>query len=403
MWESPTDRSMEGQNSVEDLTTLLERAHDQCFLLGNYQAAILHCRHALNIDPNSSDAFCISGIAHLKLNSLVDAFADFNQAIRLEKTNFQAYLYRACLKKKQGLHQQANLDFKLAKQLCNKSVAIDHCTRVFISGLIAYQKDEYRSAAKFFRYVLEHDPNNFIAHYHMGSIHFSWKKYRSAIHYHTQAILINAQSILRIDSKKGLSQFRHAFTSMNIRTEVGVMFDIYNSHRSKSSPMILSTKQSTVDESRSNFVIAFLSRGHAYSMLDQQPLAIKDYSTAIKLNTLCVEAYVRRGVAYKALNNEFEALQNIERAIELNPSSTDAYYQIARLNYSKENYQNVRRDCDIIFEINPHHTLAHILLGDTAFSENDFENAIRLAMKCDKFIHNDSETLYQKYYNFNLS
>ena len=32
----------------------------------------------------------------------------------------------------------------------------------------------------------------------------------------------------------------------------------------------------------------------------------------------------------------------------------------------------------------------------TLVNDRDFENAILLAMKCDKFIHNDSETLNQK-------
>ena len=36
------------------------------------------------------------------------------------------------------------------------------------------------------------------------------------------------------------------------------------------------------------------------------------------------------------------------------------------------------------------------ILTITFVNDRDFENAILLAMKCDKFIHNDSKTLNQK-------
>jgi len=75
-----------------------------------------------------------------------------------------------------------------------------------------------------------------------------------------------------------------------------------------------------------DFVGAYVNRATVYLYLKQYNKAIEDYDKVIELDQYLTTAYNNRGVAYKELHEYTKAIEDHDRAIELDPSDVVAYW-----------------------------------------------------------------------------
>jgi hypothetical protein len=89
------------------------------FHSGNFEQAVATLTEAINHNPADVEAFVFRGRAKLCLGSenAGTAIADFNEAIRLDPNNFEAYYQRAIAHRERGNRKLAALDEQKARQL----------------------------------------------------------------------------------------------------------------------------------------------------------------------------------------------------------------------------------------------------------------------------------------------
>lgn len=78
-----------------------------------------------------------------------------------------------------------------------------------------------------------------------------------------------------------------------------------------------------------DFTLAYLERAYAHQISGdphQQPLAVADYDTALKLNPRLAFAWFNKGNLYYSNGDYTSALDSYNRAIEIDPSFATAYY-----------------------------------------------------------------------------
>jgi tetratricopeptide (TPR) repeat protein len=142
---------------------------------GDITEAILDFSEAINLEPNSADAFFERGTAHFVNADFAPSLSDLDSAIRLDDSYAKAYGNRGIVYRQQGDHKQAIQEFDHAIQLMgssseaasayrNKAMSlaiIGHYaeaeTAILISEKIAGGKSETLAA----RAYLEYSKGNF--------------------------------------------------------------------------------------------------------------------------------------------------------------------------------------------------------------------------------------------------
>ena len=84
---------------------------------GRYQEAIEPLTEALKLDPSLSLAFNARGFAYFRLKQYPQALADFDQAIRLNRSYVNAYINRSVTRRAAGDKAGADADQAKAREL----------------------------------------------------------------------------------------------------------------------------------------------------------------------------------------------------------------------------------------------------------------------------------------------
>ena len=116
---------------------------------------------------------------------------------------------------------------------------------------------------------------------------------------------------------------------------------------------------STAIELNSKEAGPYYNRGLAYTKLRQHARAIQDYSRAIELDPIFEVAYIQRGFAFFSLGQR-------DQAIELDPNQAVAYYNLARIYSLKDNHEKAIQDLNKAVQLYPD-------IKNMVKKENDFD------------------------------
>jgi tetratricopeptide (TPR) repeat protein len=75
---------------------------------------------------------------------------------------------------------------------------------------------------------------------------------------------------------------------------------------------------------RSNYALAYCSRGKEYYKKRMYDQAIEDFTVALRIDTSYVDAYVNRGNAYYAKGDKKRAYMEWSKALQLDPNNATA-------------------------------------------------------------------------------
>ena len=124
----------------------------------------------------------LASIEHLR-----EAFADFNAAIRHDKTRWRAFHNRGMIHGLEGRHKEARGDFTRAVELNPV-----HAEGYFKRGEVNFMSGDYDNAIRDFTYAIRVSPNHTAARNGRGYIYHRMGKYRRAVHDFTEAIRLDS-------------------------------------------------------------------------------------------------------------------------------------------------------------------------------------------------------------------
>jgi tetratricopeptide (TPR) repeat protein len=145
----------------------------------------------------------------------------------------------------------------------------------------------------------------------------------------------------------------------------------------------------------------YLERGDIYYLLNNLPLALKDYSTAISLDDTQDNAYFGRGMTHGRMGLVEEGIADLSVYIKRHPDSSVAYTKRGVRNIWRGNLLEAERDLTRAVELDPSNAEAHDDLGvvhaqqhRVSIAAKHFKTAIRLDPSYQKAYHNLAMCFY---------
>jgi tetratricopeptide (TPR) repeat protein len=134
----------------------------------------------------------------------------------------------------------------------------------------------------------------------------------------------------------------------------------------------------------------YFNRGSSYASLKQYALAVTDQTKAISLDKNFSSAYFARGFAYMEQKTYPAAIADFTQVIALDPAESEAFYNRGTIYYRQKSYALAVADLDKYIALNnadeknladgyENRGLAHFFLGNTQKAIDDFTKAIQLA------------------------
>ncbi|MBK5722213.1 tetratricopeptide repeat protein [Dysgonomonas sp. Marseille-P4677] len=135
----------------------------------------------------------------------------------------------------------------------------------------------------------------------------------------------------------------------------------------------------------------FYSRGCIYQVMEEDSLAILDYTRTIKLNSDYTDAYYNRGIIYEGQGKHDEALSDYSKAIKLNPSYVaDVYNNRGNAYLAKQNYDKAILDYDKVISIDTANVNAYSNRASVYVLKEEYSKALA---DCNKAIALDSTNI----------
>lgn len=101
------------------------------------------------------------------------------------------------------------------------------------------------------------------------------------------------------------------------------------------------------------FSNAYSNRGNVYRMGKKYDLAIKDYSTSLKLDPKDLGVLYSRANTYLEMENFKKAIDDYSTIIDLKPTYPNIYFDRAYANIRNDNFKKAKKDLEAQLELNP--------------------------------------------------
>ncbi|MDF5727134.1 MAG: tetratricopeptide repeat protein [Rhizonema sp. PD38] len=289
---------------------------------GDFRGAIEDFNQVIRLNPNDTDAYCNRGVAHYELGDKKAAIEDFNQAICLNPNFADAYHNRGLSHYELGDKKAAIEDFNQAICL-NPNFADAYHNR----GLSHYELGDKKAAIEDLNQAIRLNPKFVNAYCNRGNARYELGNKKAAIEDFNQAIRLNPD-FANAYHKRGIAH-------SNLGDKKAAIED-YNQ----------------AIHLNPNFANAYYNRGIVQSNLGDKKAAIEDYNQAIHLNPNFANAYNNRGVARDNLGDKKAAIEDYNQAIRLNPNHANAYHNrgVARDNLGDK--QGANADFEKVAQLN---------------------------------------------------
>ena len=124
------------------------------------------------------------------------ALQEFDQAVKIDPSNFRAHYWRGRVYLKMGHYDKATVDFKMAVKLK------PHYVRPYLNlGWLYYQKGKYEESIQYLNKAIELEPNNGWAYYTRGRSYFKKGDLQSALKDTKKSCFLGYQQACSIQEK----------------------------------------------------------------------------------------------------------------------------------------------------------------------------------------------------------
>jgi tetratricopeptide (TPR) repeat protein len=124
------------------------------------------------------------------------ALQEFDQAVKIDLSNFRAFYWRGRVYLKMGHFDRATADFKMVVKLKPHYVRPYHNL-----GWLSYQRGKYEESIQYLNKAIELEPNNGWAYYTRGRSHFKRGDLQSALRDNKKSCALGYQQACSVQEK----------------------------------------------------------------------------------------------------------------------------------------------------------------------------------------------------------
>ncbi|XP_074005679.1 tetratricopeptide repeat protein 6 [Numenius arquata] len=254
---------------------------------------------AIRLHSSYPDAFYQRGLCRTQLRQ-AKCIQDFNQALALCPSHFQAYMSRAAYYGSKGRYSKAILN-------CNEAIKVlpNSVHAYFYRGTLKYQNKTFKAAIEDFSKTIDLDKTSILAYYNRAVCYHQIKDFRKALKDYGIILLLELSEEIayKVLINRGL-----------LFVELG---DYANACEDFKEATLLSPDDSQV----------FQAIGICCHRLHKFEEAVRSFDQVLRLDPVSVHAYVGRGNSYMENGHETgykQAQKDFLRAVHLNPTCINA-------------------------------------------------------------------------------
>ena len=283
------------------------------------------------------------------LNNL-DIMTNKNKEELFNVLQYYAYFERADDYSQKEEYKSAIRFYRKAININSKKIGA-----YFELGDTYAQLDEYNQSINCYLRVIEIDSKNEKAFYNIGNIYFEIKQYAKAIDSYADAIKINLKN-------------DNAYVKMA---------DIYYRQEKYQKAKELYTKALKINPNNSK----------------ARP-SIKIVSSILEKYEIRKEDYYKKGIFYNKQGQYKKAINSFIKAIEIDSLNYKIYDEVAKVYYKLEKYDKVIKNCQKSQDINITNSESYKLLGNTYYKLNKYKESILNYQKSLKLNSKNNNTIY---------
>lgn len=201
---SYSSRQFTSNSHIRDYSPMLEEANKA---LGKHEfdeAVKLYTR-SIELKETETQAYFERGVAYYALEEIDKAEADFAQAIKLSRfTHVAAHMTRGEMRMENGMLDSAIVDFLKVLESNNNVYEVN-----LKLGQCWLEKNELRTARKYFRLANSARPNNEDGHYYLGILEITRGEYDKAIE--------SFNTLLEVNPNHGGGYFNRGMAKARLR------------------------------------------------------------------------------------------------------------------------------------------------------------------------------------------
>ncbi|XP_059675518.1 tetratricopeptide repeat protein 6 [Gavia stellata] len=254
---------------------------------------------AIRLHSSYPDAFYQRGLCRMQLRQ-AKCIQDFNRALALCPSHFQAYMSRAAYYGSKGRYSKAILN-------CNEAIKIlpNSVRAYFYRGTLKYQNKTFKTAIEDLSKTIDLNKTCILAYYNRAVCYHQLKDFRKALKDYGILLLLelSKEIAFKVLINRGL-----------LYMELG---DYANACEDFKEATLLNPDDSQI----------FQAIGICYHKLHEFEEAVRSFDQVLKLDPISVGAYVGRGNSYMENGHEVgrkRAQKDFLRAIHLNPRCVKA-------------------------------------------------------------------------------
>ena len=294
-------------------------------VLEETEGAIADASQSIIIQPNFSGYYA-RGFAYNKISNYSKSIYDLNKAIEINPNSYNAYGLRALVREELKDYEGAIDDLTKLIEI-NPNEQFSYLSRGRILGFIR----RYHEAIDDFSTVIAINPEYWFPYSARGIAKNSLEDYSSAIVDFSTAISLNPDAtysyIYRGKTKIHLEMYEEAISDYDKAIEI----DPYSSE-------------------------SYFYRGWIKGILKDYSGAISDYNQAIEIDPKFYKLYANRGWSKMQLKDYEGALTDYNKSIELdsiNKSPSGIFNDTCFINNELRNYSQAIKDCTRSIQIDP--------------------------------------------------
>ena len=319
---------------------------DVYYSSGEYDAALIAFRRALEKEPNNVYALYGLGRTQLRLLQFSAAIENLKKAIALDSNFAPAYVALAEAYTDRFIYAQ---DKKSAAPYLDQALMVlDDAQRVDPNyyptynqrGLVYQYKGDLKKAEAAFKKALELEPNDPTVRYNLAQVYLSEGKLDEALEMLKQGVTLDPSS----------AQLQLLYGKV-----LAVKGDLANAEQA----LAKGTKLDPLNAG------AWLNLGQVYFLEGKYDEAVKALQSSLELDPLSYpETYFYLGRTLLEQGKHEEARSNFSKAVKLAPENADYHYWLARSLIELGKKDQAKSELQKAVQLDPHHDAARKALAD---------------------------------------